>query len=109
MRGYLPMIKKVWESIKVIISRLAGLLRFTRRAEPNPVPRVDLDQKLGREIQKRQAKGKTIDTHQGGPNMPRYQPCPSCGKGSKRIRKTEEGANYQCPIHGTFFVRAKGG
>jgi hypothetical protein len=100
-------IKQIWAWLLNLVSKLTKLL--PRRREPSPIPRVDLDQKLGREIQKRQAKGKTIDTHQGGPNMPRYQPCPSCGKGSKRIRKTEGGANYQCPIHGTFFVRAKGG
>jgi len=30
------------------------------------------------------------------PNMPKFQPCPSCHKGSKRVVKTPDGANYRC-------------
>jgi hypothetical protein len=36
--------------------------------------------------------------------MPRYQPCPECKKGSRRVRKALGGANYHCPNHGDFFV-----
>ena len=47
-----------------------------------------------------------ISTSLGGLNMPKRQPCPVCGKGSKRREKTMGGANYHCPRHGLFFVRA---
>lgn len=42
-------------------------------------------------------------------NMPKYQPCPECGKPSKRVSKTLGGANYRCPTDGEFFVRAPQG
>ena len=32
----------------------------------------------------------------GGPNMPKYQPCPECHHGCKRNRKTVAGAIYIC-------------
>jgi len=38
------------------------------------------------------------------PDMPKYQPCPECHKGSKRDRKTLTGAFYKCPNHGEFLV-----
>jgi len=47
-----------------------------------------------------------VSTDRGGLNMPKYQPCPVCGKGSKRRNKTMGGADYCCPVHGVFFVRA---
>jgi len=49
-----------------------------------------------------------VDTSLGGPNMPKYQPCPSpaCGVNRKRVSKTEGGANYRCVNHGDFFVRS---
>jgi len=47
-----------------------------------------------------------VNTQLGGINMPKYQPCPLCGRGSKRREKTLGGANYHCPSHGIFFVRA---
>jgi len=40
------------------------------------------------------------------PDMPKDQPCPRCGKNSKRDRKTFGGASYLCPNQGVFFVRA---
>ena len=40
------------------------------------------------------------------PNMPKYQPCPQCRKGSKRDSKTLGDANYVCRRHGEFFVKA---
>jgi len=42
---------------------------------------------------------------QVGPNMPKYQPCAACTRGSKRVSKTIGGANYRCRYHGEFFVR----
>ncbi len=41
------------------------------------------------------------------PDMPKHQPCPRCQKQSKRESKTLGGANYVCPSHGKFFVRAE--
>jgi len=38
--------------------------------------------------------GRIILTSQGGPNMPKRQPCPQCGKWVKRGKKTESGAYY---------------
>lgn len=69
---------------------------------------TELDKRLGKEIRRRQAKGKAVDTRQGGPSMPKVQPCPSCGRRSKRVQKVEcpiEGAYYRCSKHGKFFVR----
>ena len=40
------------------------------------------------------------------PDMPKYQPCPQCGKQSRRDSKTLGGANYVCRRHGKFFVKA---
>ena len=39
------------------------------------------------------------------PNMPKWQPCPECNRGSRRASKTLGGARYNCSIHGIFFVR----
>jgi hypothetical protein len=39
--------------------------------------------------------GRPIDTHQGGPNMPKRQPC-DCGRWVKRVYKTSTGAKYYC-------------
>ncbi len=40
------------------------------------------------------------------PGMPKRQPCPNCRKNCERVAKTMGGANYRCPNHGSFFVRA---
>lgn len=37
-----------------------------------------------------------ITTGRGGPNMPKYQPCPNCHGGAQRESKTPSGANYWC-------------
>lgn len=47
-----------------------------------------------------------VRTSRGGPNMPKYQPCPECRQGSKRHYKTHGGAYYLCGKHGEFFVKA---
>ena len=47
-----------------------------------------------------------VDTSLGGPNMPKYQPCPNGDRDCKRINKTEGGARYRCVNHGVFFVRS---
>ena len=106
---------KVWAWIKTTASKLMTKLPklLTRRreeAEPAPGVLTELDKRLGKEIQRRQAKGKAVDTHQGGPNMPGSQPCPICRRRSKRVEKIDEGhyrgAYYSCPKHGKFFVSA---
>jgi len=88
------------------LKKLTNLLTKLRRR--GPAPRTDLDQVLGKKIKERQAMGKPVDTHIGGPNMPGYQDCPRCRRRSKRVEKTAGGANYQCREHGKFFVRAPG-
>jgi len=97
-----------------MVHKIADLIprRFRREVpeEPEPAPGqlTELDKRLGKEIQKRKAReGRPVDTHQGGPNMPRHQHC-KCGRWSKRKRKTAGGAYYKCRIHGDFFVRAPG-
>jgi len=46
----------------------------------------------------------TGNTSRGGPDMPKYQPCPQCHSGSKRQDKTITGAFYNCRTHGRFLV-----
>lgn len=48
-----------------------------------------------------------VNTSRGGLNRPKYQPCPQCHAGSKRVEKTMGGARYQCRKHGTFLIRGK--
>lgn len=48
-----------------------------------------------------------VNTSLGGLNRPKYQPCPQCHVGSKRIEKTVGGARYQCQKHGAFLIRGK--
>ncbi|MBA7539242.1 hypothetical protein ES705_31521 [subsurface metagenome] len=50
-----------------------------------------------------------VRTSRGGPNMPKYQPCPQCHGGAKRREKSDtlSGALYFCRRHQvSFFVRA---
>ena len=49
--------------------------------------------------------GRSVDTHQGGPNMPKYLQCPLCTRMAKRIKKSFTGARYKCPKHGEFFMQ----
>lgn len=50
---------------------------------------------------------RVVSTSRGGPNMPKSQPCPQCGKWGQRDRKTMGGAYYRCSrCKSTFFVRA---
>lgn len=51
---------------------------------------------------------RAVRTGRGGPNMPKYQPCPQCHGGAKRREKMGElGANYFCCRHQvSFLVRA---
>lgn len=99
-------IKKILEWIKAMVSKLAELIPRQRQAEREPTPHVDkaLERRLAKRIQ--QGAVRPVDTRQGGPNMPRRQPCPSCHKRAKRKRKTMGGGYYECRKHGEFFVRA---
>ncbi|MHB8084314.1 MAG: hypothetical protein ACYDHZ_00610 [Dehalococcoidia bacterium] len=48
-----------------------------------------------------------ILTSRGGPNMPRFQPCPDHGTWGKRSQKFMGGAEYYCrQCKSTFFVRS---
>lgn len=94
-----------------LLKKLTNLLTRRSQTDTKPAPGVltELEKKLGREIQRKQArKGKAVDTRQDGPNMPNSQPCSKCRRRSKRMEKTAGGANYRCPEHGKFFVRAPG-
>ena len=100
--------------VKTMALRLLHRTRHETPKEPEPAPGVltDLDRKLGAEIQKRQARGKAINTRQGGPNMPKYQPCPKRHGMKKREDKAVvggiPGALYYCnQCKDSFFVRAK--
>ena len=42
-----------------------------------------------------------------GADMPKRQPCPTCGVWRKRIEKTDMGAIYRCPKHGRWYVGKK--
>jgi len=98
-------IKKIWEWVKTMVFKLL------RRPGHEPASHVmtPLEKKLARRIQKRQAReGRGIDTRQGGPNMPRYQPCHGGHGWKRRKRKTMGGAYYGCKKCGDFFVRASG-
>jgi len=98
-------VKNICEWIKSMVSNL--IPRWFRRQAPEPAHvMTPLEKKLAREIQKRQAiEGKPVNTRQGGPNMPKYQPC-TCGRWGRRKRKTMGGAYYKCSKHSEFFVRA---
>ena len=105
-------INRFWGLIK---AKLAKLIPH-RRGEPEPAPGAltELDKKLGRKIQERQAKmGRPVDTRKGEHNMPKYQPCPF-GHGLKKIEEKAivggvPGALYYCnKCKDRFFVRAKG-
>ena len=104
-----PAIRKIWERIKEMVSKIADMIpRRFKREDPEPATGVPtaLDKKLGQKIQQRRAKmGKPVDTSKGGPNMPRWQFC-NCGRRAKRTRKTMGGAYYRCLVHSEFFVRA---
>jgi hypothetical protein len=102
------MIEKIWSWIKALV-KLPTLFR-RRQAQEETEPAAgqlsELDKKLGREIQKREAsEGKSVRTSTGSPNMPKYYFC-KCDRRCKRVRKTVGGAYYKCRIHGEFFVRA---
>jgi len=105
-----PAIRKIWERIKEMVSKIADMIpRRFKHGDPEPTTGVPtaLDKKFGQKIQQRQEKmGKPVDTSKGGPNMPKYQPCHLCSRGAKRSRKTMGGAQYRCPVHGEFFIRA---
>ena len=108
-------IKKSWEWIKTMVYKIADLLprRFKREVpvEPEPAPHLEtpLEKELGRKIQKKRDRevGRAVDTRQGGPNMPKYQPCPRGHGGKKRKQKTIGGAYYLCERCGDYFVRAQ--
>ena len=41
------------------------------------------------------------------PNMPKRQPCPSCGSWRKRQRVDAAGAFYRCRTHGVFYLASR--
>lgn len=97
------MIKKFFAWIKAKLFRKKEVQR-----------RTDLDQILGQKIKQRQAKmGRLVEPRMVSHNMPRYQPCPVCNRGSKITEKTEartgeQGAVYKCNKHAAFLVGSTG-
>lgn len=98
------MLKKILQWIKAMVSKISALLPHRSGSEPAPERNIKLERKLGKEIAR--GRGRGVSTAQGGPNMPKSQPCPKCHGKAKRDRKTVGGAFYDCPRHGEFFVRA---
>ncbi|MDO9579947.1 MAG: hypothetical protein Q7J06_05195 [Bacteroidales bacterium] len=86
---------------------ISSLRRLVKRMFPGQKaeePAVAAEEKKPEE--KKGLLHRTVNTSRGGPNMPKRQRCPDCGKWSKRESKTMGGANYRCVNHGQFFVRA---
>jgi len=75
---------------------------FKRLLVPVPVKESKVEPERKPIKEKHQAR--LIRTSRGGLDMPRYQPCPECGKGSKRQVKTLSGAKYRCINHREFLV-----
>lgn len=90
--------------------RILQFFGFGKKAPPvpelEPAPAQVKKSRDERWLERHSAK-KLISTGRGGPNMPKYQPCPLCHHRSKRLEKTLGGARYHCPNpdHGNFFVR----
>lgn len=70
--------------------------------EPERIPIKEGEVEPKRNLVKE--KPRAFRRSRGGRDMPRYQPCPQCGKGSKRQVKTLTGAKYRCINHGEFLV-----
>lgn len=91
---------------------LPGLFRRDGQGDPDPSPGqlTQLDRKLGKRIQERQARqaARAQTARIRGFNMPKRQPCPVCHASAKRKLKTFDGANYYCRrCRKTFFLRAR--
>jgi hypothetical protein len=79
-----------------MLSRLAGYLRFFDWLPPifrRPATTKEISD--DRHEDKLWDIGRPIDTREGGPNMPKRQPC-DCGRWVKRVYKTSTGAKYWC-------------
>lgn len=73
-----------------------------KETEPAPAPQER--RWLSKQLFKRF--GWLSNPSRGGLNMPKHQPCPECGRRSKRKDKTIAGADYWCHnCSGGFFVR----
>ena len=83
------------------------LLKLIRRVSKRVSGKPRINKELETRIVEEMKKGKSvrlIRTSRGGPNMPKYQPCPVCHARAKRKFKTELGANYACRCGRAFFV-----
>lgn len=75
------------------LKRLKGIFRKGEKEEPKKE-----EQKLAR----------IVSTRRGGPNMPKFQPCPQCHGQAKRESKTVGGDYYWCIKCGVaFFVNRR--
>jgi hypothetical protein len=104
---------RVLDWIRATIFKLRDLISRRSKVDTPEEPPVltELDKKLGRKIQKRQAEkaelAQPVDTRHGGPNMPKRQPCPRGHGWKRRKQKTMGGAYYGCRICGDFFIRSR--
>ena len=81
-------------------------LKLIGRVSRKPRVNKELETRIVEEMKKRKPV-RLISTRRGGPNMPRFQPCPICHAGAKRKFKAELGANYACRCGKAFFVGAR--
>jgi len=90
---------KLLQWIRTMFDRLFHRKRHT-------VQEDNLSKELRHE--KEWVEGRVTTTNRGGPNMPRYQPCPDCGRWVRRQHKTAAGADYYCKrCQAGNFVRAR--
>ncbi len=92
---------KVFGKDKPMISGLRPTMPILGDPFTQPVPVMTwLDKML-----KRFHTFRFVDTNRGGHNMPKYQPCPECNRGSRRTIKVDTGAMYKCSNHDEFLVK----
>ena len=87
------------------IKRIARNLRQMFRGIISVKPELAEESLEDKPLLKEKRLARVVRTSRGGPNMPKYQPCPRCHGGAKRREKMGElGANYFCRRHQASFV-----
>lgn len=90
--------------VKMMIRTLKELLK---RILPEAFEGAEVETTKPEGPKKEKLEYRVISTSQGGPNMPKFQPCLVCRGGAKRQGKTIGGAYYYCSKHARkFFVRS---
>jgi len=93
-----------WIVIAIVVV-LALALEWFRRKYPGFKPeQAEEPQEVKPALQEKRL-ARLVRTSRGGPNMPKYQPCPRCRGGAKRREKLGElGARYFCRRNQVSFV-----